>query len=484
MNDREFEALVGYLCGLPNETEWVEFKRNRFDAEEVGRLLSGLANSAALHEQEVAYLVYGVQDYDHDIVGTNVDPKMEYVGAEEFEAWLARLMNPRIDFRIHKGSIYGKKVVLFEIEPATNYVVRFMSTAYIRINSITKPLSEYPGKEKRLWQILSTRTFEVQTAKRGLTPDEVLALIDYSTYFRRLRIELPSTKEGIIDKLVQEGLAKYVNGMLAVTNLGAILFAHDLTQFEFLRKKMPRVIVYDGKNKSRTKRDQTIARGYAVDADSMVELIASQLPTVEYYGAADKELRSVYPPKALRELILNALIHQDFSISGASPMIEVYDDRIEITNPGKPLIDTRRFLDAEPQSRNEKLAGLMRRARICEEKGSGVDNAVIECEIAHLPAPTFQADEEFTRVVMYGPHTLREMDTTEKINTTYLHACLKRVSNESMNNESVRERFGIEQHNYAQASRIIKMALEAGAIKEKDPKSNSKKYATYLPYWA
>jgi len=86
----------------------------------------------------------------------------------------------------------------------------------------------------------------------------------------------------------------------------------------------------------------------------------------------------LYPEIALRELIANALIHQDFSISGTNPMIEIFDNRIEITNSGKPLIDVLRFIDHQPKSRNEKLANLMRQMRICEELGSGIDKGLIK----------------------------------------------------------------------------------------------------------
>ncbi len=91
----------------------------------------------------------------------------------------------------------------------------------------------------------------------------------------------------------------------------------------------------------------------------------------------------MFPELAIRELVANALIHQDFSVTGAGPTVEIFDDRIDITNPGEPLVDTQRFLDTPPRSRNEALASLMRRARICEERGSGIDKVVLEVELLH-----------------------------------------------------------------------------------------------------
>ena len=71
-------------------------------------------------------------------------------------------------------------------------------------------------------------------------------------------------------------------------------------------------------------------------------------------------------------------------------MIEIFDDRIEITNPGEPLVDTQRFLDSPPKSRNETLASLMRRVGICEERGSGIDKVVFQVELYQLPAPALR----------------------------------------------------------------------------------------------
>lgn len=86
----------------------------------------------------------------------------------------------------------------------------------------------------------------------------------------------------------------------------------------------------------------------------------------------------MYPELSIRELVANALIHQDFSQTGNSVMIEIYSNRLEVTNPGEPLVDTDRFLDTPPKSRNEILASFMRRINICEERGSGIDKIVLK----------------------------------------------------------------------------------------------------------
>jgi len=191
----------------------------------------------------------------------------------------------------------------------------------------------------------------------------------------------------------------------------------------------------------------------------------------------------VYPKLAIRELVANAIIHQDFSEKGTGPMIELFSDRIEITNPGKPLINTLRFVDHNPQSRNEKLASFMRRLNICEERGSGIDKVLFETEFFQLPAPKIVEGENYTRIIIYSYKTLRQMDKEDKIRACYMHSCLKNVSGEYMTNQSLRIRFGIEEKNYSMASRIIAETIKSGLIKDYDPESSSKKHAKYIPFW-
>ena len=94
----------------------------------------------------------------------------------------------------------------------------------------------------------------------------------------------------------------------------------------------------------------------------------------------------------------NALIHQDFSVTGTGPVVEIFDNRIEVTNSGTPLVDVRRIIDNPPKSRNEKLAALMRRLKMCEELGTGWDKIVITCELYQLPAPKIEFFEDSTVV--------------------------------------------------------------------------------------
>jgi predicted HTH transcriptional regulator len=181
--------------------------------------------------------------------------------------------------------------------------------------------------------------------------------------------------------------------------------------------------------------------------------------------------------------VVNALIHQDFNLTGNGPTVEVFDNRIEITNPGTPLIDTLRFIDEPPRSRNEDLASLMRRMNICEERGSGIDKVISQIELYRLPPLDIRVTHGSTVVVLFRSTNLNEMGREERLNACYQHTCLQWVSGTQMTNSSLRKRLGIKETNYPIASRIIKEAMKNNLIKPYGD-VNSKKMAKYVPFWA
>lgn len=483
MDDVSLTLLLEGIIKLPKECEWVEFKQNYHSVEEIGERLSALSNGACLCNQAFGYLIYGVKDESHIIEGTDFDFHKVKKGNEEIEHWLLQRLSPRIDYKIYQFNYKGKKVVLLEIPSAANEPVSFMYEPYIRVGSITRRLRDFPEKARKIWKKEPLLTFEREVALDRLSADEVIRLLDTQAYFDTFGLPYPTNRTAVLEKFTSERLIINVSGKISITNLGAILFAKNLNDFDKLKRKAPRVIIYDGKNKIYTLKDSTGIKGYALGFEGLVSYINDQLPSNEAIKSAIRETVRVYPQLAIRELVANALIHQDFRITGTGPLIEIYSDRIEITNPGLPLITTIRFID-EYQSRNEDLASFMRRLGICEEKGSGVDKVIALSETFQLPAPDFQTLEKHTKAIMYTPKTLNEMDKKDRIRACYQHACLKHVSNDKMTNQSLREGFQIESKNAAIASRIIKETIEEGLVKDEDESSTSRKYARYIPFWA
>lgn len=484
MTDPRTLAIIDDLRKLPAEAPWAEFKENNAAAPLIGKLISALSNSARMSDQHFAYMVWGVRDGNHQAVGTTFEPGTQKENNQPLDLWLAQRLQPAIDFRFEAIDYQGTRLVLLTIPAASTAPVEFDRTAFIRIGSATPRLSDHPERLKALWAKLQPYAWETGIAVQFLTGDEVLAKLDYASYFDLTAQPLPDNRVGIFEKLVADRLVQPdAGGHWNITNLGAVLFAKRLSDFSpSIARKAVRFVAYDGMNRANTVTHRTDGqRGYAAGFKGLVEYIDGLLPRNEHIGKAFREEQPLYPSIAIRELVANALIHQDMTIMGAGPLIELFSDRMEITNPGKPLVSPDRFLDLPPRSRNEALASLMRRMRLCEEQGTGIDKVIFHVELHQLPPPDFRTEGDAVRTVLFAPRRFAEMTPDERLRACYQHAALRFVSGERMKNSTLCERFGIDPKNASQASVIIGQCQKAGLIRPADP---SHPRAGYVPFWA
>ena len=467
------------------EQPWIEFKHNNHDPQEIGEYISALSNTAALFNQEHAFLIWGIDDETHDIVGTSFIPQETKVGNQGLELWISTQLEPQIQFYFHTTEIEGKPLVLLEIARAHSAPVKFKGVDYIRIDSYKKKLKDFPDTERELWAIFSKKPFEAMIAMENVSGDFVLRELDYSSYFELLSQDLPSDKAKILEALVGDKMiAKAETGNYNITNLGAILFAKRLSDFPSLARKAVRVIKYEGTGRiGAASKEQVGGKGYACGFEGLITYITNLLPNNEIMGKALRKVVPMYPDIAVRELVANCLIHQNFFMQGTSPLIEIFSDRMEITNPGSPLIDKARFLDHPPVSRNEQLASFMRRIGVCEERGSGYDKVVFETEFYQLPAPEIEIYNDHTKVILFAHKEYAQMSKEDRYRACYLHACLKRVNRDYMTNASLRERFNIDKKNSSMVSRLLSETCALGLVYV-SPDSTSDKNRKYLPFWA
>ena len=476
--------LLDKLVSLPQETEWVEFKHNFHSEEEIGERLSALSNSASLLNKPFGYLVFGIKDGTHDICGTTFRAKRHKKGNEELEMWLLNRLNPRIDIECFEFDYQDNKnqhISVYRIPAATERPVTFLNKAYIRVGSLTKPLIGYPDKEAKLWRKSSYKSLAKIVIKECKSSAEIIKLLSAETYFDRLKLPMPQNTDGIIERFISE---KFVVPSLTgygITELGAILLAKNLRDFDNLFRKAIRVIVYKGKSKVETTREHIFEQGYAVCFPNVIDWVNGQLPANEEIGRALREDVRMYPEIAIREISANMLIHQNFSVLGF-PMVEIYSDRVEISSPGQPLISTDRFID-EYQSRNEELADIMRRMGFCEEKGSGMDKALAAVEAYQLPPIKYKVSDIRTTIILSEYKIWTHISKEERVQACYQHACLKYLSNEMLTNKSLRERLGIDEKNYPAVSLVIKEALAQGLIKVGTPEGTNRRNIAYIPNW-
>lgn len=478
------KQLIEELCKYPSETEFIEFKESFFDFDKEGQDFCALSNSAALHDMRCAYKIWGIRDSDHAVVGTDFSPRKKKTGNQDLEIWLREMLSSNVHFEFQEGEAFEKHIVAAKIFPATYQIARFRNVAYIRTGSSTQKLKAGSKREADLWNKVSKATYEAQFSLQGLTFSEVADRLNIPAYYDGLGMPMPSNEETIARTLETDRLLeKSLDGTFAITNLGAILFARNLKHFPSAQRKALRVIEYKGSSRINMTKDKVFSSGYAVDFESAFQFVEALLPSEERIDSALRKSTSEFPPIAIRELMGNSLVHQDFRTTGSGPMVEIFDGRIEVTNPGAPLVDITRIVNDPPFSRNEMLAGLMRRLGICEEAGTGWDKIIEACDEWHLPAPKIEATPESTRVILFGPRPFRELSPEERREACYWHVCVRYAAKTYANNQSLRERFDVKTSNSAQISRLIKSCIEANLIRPLDPET-SPRYMKYVPAWA
>jgi ATP-dependent DNA helicase RecG len=331
----------------------------------------------------------------------------------------------------------------------------------------------------------ATPRWEELRASPLVSLDEVRQLLDLDTIAHLLQRPLPEDADHLAAWLRDEGFAVPDGRGHYITNLGAIAAARKLDDFSSLDRKRIRVIRYQGTNKVQTIEELPGQRGYAVGFEGLIGHLRRVLPHSEVIQQSLRTEVTLYPEIALRELIANALIHQDFSVTGAGPMVEIYDDRIEVTNPSTLLPGKKpdRLIGTTPESRNEKLAFAFRRYRICEERGTGFQKIVSAIELFGLPPLMLSPQENAFRMTLGAPRKFADMALEERIEATYQHAVLQYLSSQTLTNTTLRVRFKLHDKHRNQITNLIGDAVDAGRIKRKDA-GTGKKFAEYVPYWA
>ena len=468
---------------LSSETDWVEFKENFFDYSELWKRISGLSNAANINGKEFWFLIYGIRDQTLDLVGSSFSPDSEKVWSAPFEFQLSQDIK-WITVSIKTISYKSKKLVIFIIPAAIDQPTSFRKEAYIRIGSGTTELSRHIDKEKQIWTNLYNRNFERQMALSGLEKEEINLLLDIDAYFTLLDIQKPDAQDEALQYLIQDKIIKKTLARYDITNLWALLFARNIEKFDSIKRKGIRTSYYNGIDRAADTKSVDGNTWYALWFEELLRYIQTILPTYEKIIDGKRIQTNIYPAIAIRELVANALIHQDLSITGTSPLIEIFLDRIEITNPGILLIPKDRLIDFPPKSRNEDLASMMRRMHFCEEKWTGIDKVIISTEKSKSPPPNFIIFQDSTRAILYWSDSLEHLTKEDRLRACYFHCVIEYVSHRYMTNPTLRERLSLPETQTSSVSRIIKEAVKGGLIKPFDPENKAPRYQKYVPYWA
>jgi len=463
----------------PNEVDWKVALSD--DKKRLAEHLCAFANHPG-----GGILAFGIKS-DASVQGLSIDE------VEKISSRVASLGRDAVEPPLqldHEGvKFQGIDILLVFVPESTVKPVHIrghqMDDTFIRSAGTTRKASRQEIGAMMLHS--HTPRWENLNATLLMTDEELLSALNIDPVIAMLDQPIPGSTEERLKWMESSGfITRNPAGGGYITNLGAITAARNLKDYSAFAEKSARVIVYDGFNKVKTRSDTTGRFGYALTFQNLMGFVCKVLPKSEVIEQALREEAPLYPELALREIIANALIHQDFTISGSRPLIEVFNDRIEITNPGNllPSKSIERIIGTQPESRNERLASLFRMLRICEQRGSGLVRAALQIEVFGLPPIKFEEQSNHFKVTLSAPKTFAQMSISERLNACYQHALLKYCSNSTMTNKSLRERLKMPEKQRSMVSRLIQEALDEGLVAPANPENASKKYTEYIPAWA
>ena len=413
----ELTNLVDRLRKEPHETEWLEFKENRYEPHLLGEYLSALANSACLHMRHRGYLVFGIEDRTHVVKGTTFDPaRAKGKGNQALQIWLATGLQPNVGFDVHRFQYRSRSVVLFEVSAAIDRPVSFYGTAYIRIGSSKTELFKHPEKEREIWSRRNRTDWSAQICERAtiedLDPKAIRkARTEYNTKFPQKAAEVDTWN----DLQFLNKVKLTIHG--TVTN-AAILLLGKPESASLITPAVARIswILKDDRNQA--KDYEHFGPPFLLNVDRVFAKVRNltyrHLPS----GTLFPMEISQYDRWVIREALHNCIAHQDYSLHGRINLVETPTALI-LTNMGSFLpgsVETVIRQDAPPEIyRNPFLSEAMVNLNMIDTQGGGIKKMFQTQMKRYFPLPDYDLnqpdrvavkicgeilDESYTRLLM------------------------------------------------------------------------------------
>ncbi len=409
MAHEKMKKVLQQLVKLPAETEWVEFKESNFEPQAIGEYISALSNSACIHRKKKAYLVFGVENETHTIVGTKFKPKKKKVGNEELENWLITQLIPRIDFTIHEFDMDGKPIVLFDIDAAGNAPVRFRAEAFIRVGSYKKRLSAHPEKERKIWTHQPGFDWSAQVCEDATINDlEPRAIQKAREEYKHKYPHLAGDVDNWDDAVFLNKAKVTIDGQITRTAL--ILLGKDEAD-HYISPASPR-ITWILKDETNIEKDYT---HFGLPFILSIEKIFNKIRNLNYRYLPDGTLFPIeltqYDPWVIREALHNCIAHQDYELKGRINVVEKPEELI-FTNLGYFIPGSvEAVLEKDAPSevyRNLFLANTMVHLNMIDTIGSGIKKMFLAQRKRFFPLPSYDLSEKERTVVRISGKIINE----------------------------------------------------------------------------
>jgi ATP-dependent DNA helicase RecG len=465
--------------------DWIAFKENNARPDMIGEDLSALSNMARIAGLDHGYIVWGVRDNDHALVGTTFDPFACKKGNEDLIPWLRQMTSATIDFSFHAVTEEGKNFVVLEIGGANELPTRFAGKSYVRLASYTKDIVSQPRLERLLLEALAQAQEEDDVALSGLSEEELFTYLDFPAYYQAFNTIVPSSRQEMLTSFLREGfISRSAGGAYAISNLGALCFAKDLRRFPGLGFHIVRVGEREDGLSTSIRNPKDFYEGYVTSFSKILDYVISLTHPREAVNALGRTVvEPLYPPILIREALTNMMIHQAISASGESLMIWVSPKSLSFSNPGTLEVPVDRIIDVSPKAANEKLALFLRRLGIGDSQGTGFDKIEAALQSRHMPSALIAQVGGSVRLEIEAKDSYNDFNEEERLRSAYYCACLCRENRLPLTNDTLRLRFGLGEKDRPVISRLLSRAVSLGRLKIANADSGVRS-RSYLPYWA
>ncbi len=357
----KYTNIVQNLLDYPREQEWFEFKANWFEPNGLGEYISALSNAAAFHGQDFGYLVWGIDNDTHAIIGTTFEPNSD-VKREPLKHYLVRQLTPDTIFSFHEQIMEGKHVVLLEIAAAKKVPTAFMNIRYFRIGSSKVVLTKYPDREAELFNLLQNgqpSLINTEATRQDLTFDKLIVYyaskgitLNKRSFKRNLGFLMPDGKYNLLAQLLSDDSG--------ITIRFAIFSGKDKTSTMYSVREIGRTCLL-----------------YSLDKALELGELLNVPQADERNRVVERKEVMLFNPEACHEAIVNAFVHNrwtDFN----SPMFCAYSDHLEILSHGPlpPQQTLQGFFDGVSVPVNRELSDIFLQLHISERTGRGVPKII------------------------------------------------------------------------------------------------------------
>lgn len=404
MNISEIEKMICKAFDARSELSGIEFKdaRGGFPTDPTAKTLSAFGNTKG------GIIVFGVlkhEDRSLEIVGTRNAATLQERMAQLSSEGMSEVL--RLEYHVH--SMEGKTVLTVVVPECFNHAKPYYVKkwgmdrgAFIRDSITDRQMKE---EEVRSYvRNAQSDDFDGNCADDIIKSD--LSIEKIENFLKKSAKKVGRVFDSVDDILLKNiGVARECGGILRPTIAGYLIFANQNPQntLQFERYKI-RCVRYKGSSVASDIIDKADIVGTLDEQiDAMESFVLRNIKNSAEIVGTKRVEKYEYPEKAIREILANAVIHRDYRITETYTQVNIFDDRIEVFNPGNlpPGVTVENIKDAQ-ESRNRIIAARLNEMDYLEEYGRGIDIVFTEMSRWGLLNPLFKNTSNSFRVILPG----------------------------------------------------------------------------------